>query len=35
MNQKYEDPKENKGKTIKFKADLQIYEWKSRSRNRK
>ena len=33
MNQKYEDPKADRGKTIKFKADLQIYESKSISRN--
>ena len=33
MNQKYEDPKAGRGKTIKFKVELQIYEWKNRSRN--
>ena len=25
VNQKYEDPKVDRGKTIKFKANLQIY----------
>ena len=33
VNQKHEDLKVERGKTIKFKADLQIYAWKSRSRN--
>ena len=33
MNQKYEDPKADRGKTITFKANLQIYAWKSISRN--
>ena len=33
VNQKYEDPKADRGKTIKFKVDLEIYSWKIRSRN--
>ena len=33
VNQKHEDPKADRGKSIKFKAYLQIYEWKRRSRN--
>ena len=28
VNQKYEDPKVDRGKTIKFKADLYIYDGK-------